>query len=279
VLFVRIMIVKSVISSLWTAGPDLLERTVAELAAALSAAPAGTGIFFRADDVAVPGEACRRMMTLFRDHGVPLHLAVTPAWLTAPRWSVLREWSGGTDLWCWHQHGWRHVNHQREGKKGEFGTDRDRDAKAADLARGRARLEELMGECFSPVFTPPWNRFDAETGDILLRAGYSAVSRSDGAQRAVPLPPELPDFPVNVDLHTRREADPEQGLRALVDEAAAAAQTGRIGFMLHHQRMNEAALEFLDRLLAVVAASGLEPVRLDRLRGAAGMKKKRTPHV
>jgi peptidoglycan/xylan/chitin deacetylase (PgdA/CDA1 family) len=259
------MIVKSTVSSLWLADPLVLAAGADRLDAILVGAPARTDVFFRADDVAVPSDPCRRMLGLFRRHGVPLHLAVTPAWLTEARWAILKEWAGSDDLWCWHQHGWRHVNHQRRGKKGEFGDDRDREDKAADLASGRARLQAIMGESFSPVFTPPWNRFDAETADLLLGAGYVAVSRSDGAQRKVPLPSLLPDIPVNVDLHTRREADPAEGLDALLHEFEAGVRSGRVGVMLHHQRMNDAAFVFLDRCLAAVAGSGLRRIRIDRL--------------
>jgi peptidoglycan/xylan/chitin deacetylase (PgdA/CDA1 family) len=262
------MIVKTAVSALWTAPPALLGEAAHRLDALLdgvgAGAASGTEIFFRADDVAAPGEACRRMLETFARHGLPLHLAVTPAWLTPARWDVLRRWAGERDLWCWHQHGWRHVNHQREGRKGEFGVDRSVADKRADLARGRDRLAAIMGARFSPVFTPPWNRFDAQTAQLLLEAGYVAVSRSDGAQRRVPMPGNLPDIPVNVDLHTRRESDPAQGITALLVEFEAALASGRVGVMLHHQRMNDAAFSFLDHCLAAVARSDLTPIRLDK---------------
>lgn len=149
------MIVKSVISPLWQAEASLLREYEVRIAAVLNEAPNGTEIFFRADDIGAPGEHCLTMMSLFREHGVPLHMAVTPAWLTEARWVVLRQWGGDEGLFIWHQHGWRHVNHQRSGKKGEFGADRTKVAKKADLAKGRAKLEAIMGDEFSPLFTPP----------------------------------------------------------------------------------------------------------------------------
>lgn len=232
----------------------------------LGAASEGTEVFFRADDVGVPGERCREMMTLFRHYSIPLHMAVTPAWLTESRWGLLQEWSGGADIWCWHQHGWRHVNHQKTGKKGEFGTDRSREAKRADLVKGRDKLNGIMGDDFCPVFTPPWNRFDVETGEILKELDFLAVSRSAGEMRKVGLPDGLPDIAINVDLHTRNEADPADGLDAMLNEFARAVETGRVGVMLHHQRMNEAALAFLDHLLGTVANSRhLKTIRLDHI--------------
>ncbi len=242
------MIVKTTISSLWLApAPDAEER----LAAIFDTAPGGTEIFFRADDVAVPGDNCREMMKLFRKHQVPLHMAVTPAWLTKSRWTTLSKWSGNDDLFCWHQHGWRHVNHQKTGKKGEFGTDRTKAAKKADIAKGRAKLEAIMNDDFHPFFTPPWNRFDIETGEALTELGFKAVSRSDGEMKKVPLPGKLPDIFINVDLHTRTETNPVEGWNALLGEFEAAIKTGRIGVMLHHQRMNGAAFKFLDTCLLV----------------------------
>lgn len=240
------MIVKTTISSLWTSPATNAEERLSTI---FGAAPEGTEIFFRADDIAAPGNNCRRMMELFRKHQIPLHMAVTPAWLTKSRWATLKEWAGSDELFCWHQHGWRHVNHQKTGKKGEFGTDRSKAAQKADIAKGRARLESIMGDDFQPFFTPPWNRFDTETGEALTELGFKAVSRSEGEMKKVPLPDTLPDIFINVDLHTRTEPDPAESWNALWSEFEAAIKMGRVGVMLHHQRMNEAAFEFLDTCL------------------------------
>ena len=260
------MIVKTVISPCWLAPAPALAGAGDRVAEILAEAAPSTAIFFRADDLGVPGDNCRRMLSLFREHHVPLHLAVTPAWLTPARWGALRDWAGDGDLWCWHQHGWRHQNHQLSGKKGEFGSDRTGEALRADLRKGRDKLRAILGSDFAPVFTPPWNRFDGRTGPILMELDFKAVSRSAGADKKVPLPDGLPDVPVNVDLHTRSEPDPIEGLARLVREFEDAAAAGRIGVMLHHQRMNDAAFAFLDRCLRGVAqAPGLVRLRLDRL--------------
>ncbi|QJB55655.1 DUF2334 domain-containing protein [Pseudodesulfovibrio sp. zrk46] len=249
------MIVKSTISPCWLASEQELTAAATRMADILSGAPSGTEIFFRADDIAVPGNNCQRMMEIHIARQIPLHMAVTPAWLTESRWAILKEWAGDSGMFIWHQHGWRHVNHQQSGKKGEFGTDRPKSAKKADLAKGMERLRTFMGDEFQPVFTPPWNRFDAATAEALQELGYRAVSRSTGEQKKVPLTDFLPDIPINVDLHTRSEADPAEGLNALIDEFAQAVKSGRVGVMLHHQRMNDAAFVFLDAVL--VAAKGL----------------------
>ena len=255
------MIVKNHISPLWLAPSD---KAMQQVVSIVDAAPNGTGVFFRADDIGVPGDNCRQMMHLFRTHAVPLHMAVTPAWLTKPRWDILKQWGGDGDEFCWHQHGWQHRNHQLSGKKSEFGPDRTADDKRQDLAKGRQRLASIMGQDFRSVFTPPWNRFDSQTADILVELGFTAVSRSVGEQRKVPLTDTLPDIPINVDLHTRNEADPTDSWNALTAEFEAGIQAGCIGVMLHHQRMNVVAIDFLDLCLSRVAHhSGLVRIRFD----------------
>ena len=222
-------------------------------------------VLFRADDIAVPCKKFSRLMELFERYHVPLSLAVVPAWLTAPRWEYLkRSGQKNSSLWCWHQHGWRHVNHEREGKKQEFGQSRTLFQIRADLVRGRRRLENLMGDAFYSIFTPPWNRCDANTLKLIKELGYYAVSRS---QDSLPLPPEgLADFSINVDLHTRKEADPAEGMNCLFRELENSISSGDSGIMIHHNRMNDAAFSFLELLFQVLTRhKGIQLVHLKDL--------------
>ena len=205
-------------------------------------------VFFRADDVAVPGMNFNRMMALFAKYGVPLALAIVPAWLTHDRWEYLKGFEKNNPFrWCWHQHGWRHVNHEVVGKKQEFGDTRSMAEITRDLTRGKWRLEQIMAGAFYPVFTPPWNRCSARTLQALKELGFAAVSRSRGSK---PLSPGgLPDYYVNVDLHTRKERDPAAGWNNLLDELEQAVASGYCGIMIHHQKMNAAAFDFLEILL------------------------------
>lgn len=204
-------------------------------------------LFFRADDVGVPGKRFARLMDLFAQFRVPLCLAVVPAWLTGPRWQRLKQLGqGAPSLWCWHQHGWRHLNHEAEGKKQEFGQARPPSRAREDLIRGRRRLEKLMGDDFYPVFTPPWNRCDGNTLTLLKDLGFRAVSRSHGS--LPPAPMGLPDLAVSVDLHTRKEVDPAEGWHHLFEELGQGISRGLCGIMIHHQRMNDAAFFFLELL-------------------------------
>ena len=119
-----------------------------------------------------------------------------------------------------------------------------------DIVRGREKLEHLMKDRFTPVFTPPWNRCDGRTLAVLKNNGFKAVSRH---RQSMPRPPKgLPDLSVNVDLHTRRETTPEAGWQSLWKELSTAISSGTCGIMIHHQRMNETAFEFLKVLLDVM---------------------------
>ena len=238
-------------SSLWTSLPlDLASRIERCIDSARDLAGRGvTGyIFFRADDVAVPGKQFFRLMQLFTRYRVSLSLAVVPGWLTGSRWEHLKALTRkDRSLWCWHQHGWQHLNHEVEGKKQEFGESRSPSQIREDLVRGRNRLEMHMGEDFYPVFTAPWNHCSSITLELLVELGYHAVSRDQGS---LPPPPEgLPDFQVNVDLHTRKELDAEEGWDSLFAELKGGLLGGLCGIMIHHQRMNDAAFAFLEVIL------------------------------
>jgi len=243
---------KTVPHKLWQALPaDWTLQLQSCLAEADRIRSEATAVFFRADDVAVPGRQMAHLLEIFTRHETPLALAVVPAWLTAPRWEALRRLAAdGPDLWCWHQHGWRHQNHEPAGKKQEFGPARSRETLARDLRCGRRRLKALLGSAFTPIFTPPWNRCSEITLALLAEMGYNAVSRSRGGQP--PLPPGLTDHPVEVDLHTGRSPTAAAGWQQLMDSLRLGLGRPTCGIMIHHQRMNTAAFDFLNTLLEIL---------------------------
>lgn len=237
------------ISPIWTKKlPQETQEKLREILQSVADGDRMLQVFFRADDIAVAGELFRRLMHLFLFHKMPLCLAVVPDWLNQSRWKEIQEFNPKSSLWCWHQHGRSHRNYEKQGKKGEFGDSRTEQAISIDLTEGRNILVKTMGDLFYPVFTPPWNRCGITTLNLLRELGFKAVSRSKGAKPAAK--GILPDFTVNVDLHTRRESDFSEGWQNLMAEFAAAAGNGRMGIMLHHQLMNEEAFAFLDLLLA-----------------------------
>ena len=242
------------ISSLWSYQPsDLIskiERCI-DMACGHPASKKPTYVFFRADDVAVPGNRFARLLELFTTYEVPLSLAVVPAWLTRLRWKNLKKpGQKSPGLWCWHQHGWRHVNHEKKGKKQEFGPNRSHDRIRKDILKGRHRLEILMEEFFYPVFTPPWNRCSLDALNVIKELGYYAVSREKGS--LPPSPDGLFDFQIHVDLHTRKSVNPIEDWNYLFTEISQAISSGNCGVMIHHQRMNDAAFGFLELFLKTV---------------------------
>jgi len=244
------MIVSNNVSPLWLSLPENHRELLAQAVdRGLSQAPGGRALlFFRADDVAVPGKAFSALAGTFREANTPLNMAVVPSWLTGSRWSALRLAADGADLFRWCQHGWRHMNYESPGlKKREFGHARPARDKRLDLSKGFKRLEEIMGQDFTPVFIPPWNRCDGDTLAAMPAIGFRGISRTVGAG---PEPPDgLQDFPVRMDLHTRKEPDPSASLEAMLQELTSGLAEGQCGVMLHHQRMNDAAFSFLSCLL------------------------------
>jgi hypothetical protein len=224
-----------------------------------------TLIFFRADDVGVPSENFSRLSSLFYRYQIPLSLAVVPVWLTHQRWDQLKALTGDiSSLWCWHQHGWRHINHSEKGKKYEFGQSRSSYQIKTDLKNGRDRLKNIMGENFYPIFTPPWNRCDNNTITLLKDLNYKAVSRS--APNKPENPEKIPEYNVNVDLHTRKEKDPEKGWDNLFGELGQALANGRCGIMVHHQLMNDQSFVFMESLFQTLTHKpGMKTVHLKDL--------------
>ncbi len=217
----------------------------------------GTGkarLFFRADDIAVPGKQFTQLIESFRDINLPLCLAVVPTWLTPSRFNALQDITGKkSSQWCWHQHGWLHKNHETTGKKQEFGTARSAHKQLQDLQNGKNRLQHIMDESFSLFFTPPWNRCSMDTLNGLHALGFKAISRSRNARPDAPS--NLPDLQINIDIHTRKEPDPKQSLNALLSELEQGISSGTGGIMIHHQRMNQTAFYFLKLLLTTIRAT------------------------
>ena len=222
-------------------------------------------IFFRADDIGVPGQQFSKLTQLFRKYKLPLCLAVVPTWITEDRFTTLLIETGlEQKQWCWHQHGWLHRNYETNGKKQEFGPGRSAKKQVNDLQKGKERLQKILGNNFSPFFTPPWNRCSSDTLNGLKLLNFQAVSRSRNAR---PTPPAgLTDIQINIDLHTRKEPDPEKCFTELLTEISEGIAAGRGGIMIHHQRMNQTAFDFLDLLLQILRSdSRLHPLLFQEL--------------
>lgn len=225
---------------------DPLRRT-------LEAAPGPIPFFFRDDDAGWRDDRLAALLDLFGEHGQPLDVAVIPRELTPGLADSLRERVAATPgRLGLHQHGYAHANHERNGRKWEFGPARSRAEQRRDIAAGRRLLEELLGDALQPIFTPPWNRCTAETGACLVELGFEALSREAGAE---PLGTSgLRELPVRVDWCKRqggRRVERHEVGRMLGE---AAAGPGPVGVMLHHAEMDGADLAAAAELLSLVAS-------------------------
>lgn len=254
------------ISALYTTGHTELGETMARhIDRGIQQAAGHPLIFFRADDIGIASVRFRQLISCFQKHRLPLCLATVPAWVNEARLRELRHITGmDSSQWCWHQHGQLHRNFAPAGKKQEFAASRSKSTIHTSVGKGKNKLEQLLGPDFQPIFTPPWNRCSSDTLEALVELGFKAVSRSRGAEPETL--PQLPDLQVNVDLHTRKETEPAMSLFKLMAEIEQGVGSGLCGIMIHHQRMNGAALELLDTLLGLIKSNHrLMPVHFAEL--------------
>ncbi|MEA2114312.1 MAG: polysaccharide deacetylase family protein [Thermodesulfobacteriota bacterium] len=238
-------------SSLWqTELPKDLDQRLQDLFEAAEKTSRPIRIFFRADDIGRIDNNFIQMMQLFADFDMPLCPALVPQWLSADNWQQIRSLVNKESLFCWHQHGFNHSNHEAVGKKCEFGENRLSKAIRKDILAGKNKLEQLLADSFLPVFTPPWNRCSKAAMRVLQELDFVAVSRSINVQPQSPA--GLPDLAINIDLHTRKETDPKQAMDNLLAECRTALESGCMGFMLHHQRMNNNAFLFMEYLFKAI---------------------------
>jgi hypothetical protein len=225
-----------------------------ELRRALDASASPVDFFFRDDDAGWCDERLFALLDLFERHALPMDVAVIPRALTPTLASELRaRVREAPERLAVHQHGFAHQNHEREGRKCEFGPSRPRELQRQDIETGRRLLEEAHGLNVSGIFTPPWNRCTEATGEALRASGFRVLSR-DATTR--PLGVEgLYELPVRVDWFARRKGvrvSPEE-LGASLAEAARDAATP-VGVMFHHELMDEGELSRAGELLALLAA-------------------------
>ncbi|WP_053226269.1 hypothetical protein [Solirubrobacter soli] len=195
-------------------------------------------VFFRDDDAGWEDERLLELIARFAEHGLPLDLAVIPAAVTPGLAERLASTHAGL-----HQHGYAHTNHQVEGRKCEFGPARGYDAQHADIAAGRQRLSELLGDRLDPFFTPPWNRCTHDTGRALVDLGFTLLSRE---HRAEPLG-LLRELPVRLDV---ARLEPEE-LDARF--ATHVRGGGPVGVMFHHAVMEPDDMARASELLSLLA--------------------------
>src|SRR5258708_32057618 len=204
------------------------------------------------DDDAVTGTA--QLDDLLQVAGeVPVALAVIPALARPELVAALDGWPQATVM----QHGWKHANRARHGKKSEYPEGRAAAAVAVEIGAGQARLKSLFGPRAVAVLAPPWNRFAGEFLALLPPNGIAGISPMVSPSGAA-LPPGLVAIDVHVDLvawHGNRgfigEAAALGGLvgHLRANRLGAATSDAAIGILTHHLIMDGQTAAFLDRLI------------------------------
>jgi len=133
-----------------------------------------TATFWWRDDDAGPDDGhLAGLLNLRRDLGVPLALAVVPAWLEEGSAALLRADPGASVL----QHGYAHANRAGpERRKCEL-VDAGADGDLEDcLSKGQSLLAHAFGARFHGVMVPPWNRIHPPVADRLAARGFTGLS-------------------------------------------------------------------------------------------------------
>jgi peptidoglycan/xylan/chitin deacetylase (PgdA/CDA1 family) len=218
---------------------------------ALDASNAPVPFFFRDDDAGWDDEALWRLLDCCQTNEVHIDVAVIPVELDADRATALCD-RASTGVVHLHQHGFRHVNHETDGRKYEFGPSRSHDQQLADIAQGRALIGGQLHPYVEPIFTPPWNRCTEQTAAALANLGFEILSR-DRSAKPFGLA-ELAEVPVTVDWFAKTKGEPwtrdqvgAQIAQQIVDGAAP------VGIMLHHAITNLEHLALIDQLFTLIA--------------------------
>lgn len=220
------------------------------LAAALAAAPRPVPVFFRNDDAGWDDAALVRLLDVFAPSRTPIDLAVIPSEARPELVAeLLRRREDGVRV---HQHGATHANHEAVGRKCEFGPSRTPAQRQADIVEGQRVLRARFGDALDPVFTPPWNRCEPDSGDHLAAAGIAVLSRDATA----PALGHAQVREVRIDVDWFGKARGERWTREELGRrlAAAVAERGRLGVMLHHAVTSADDLAGIAELVRLVAA-------------------------
>jgi len=235
---------------------DPLRRRLDEASGSIS-------FFFRDDDAGWEDARLFELLGMFADYNVPIDLAVIPKLISRQTAASLRKrLEENPEHVSVHQHGYAHVNHEETGRKCEFGESRSSVMQRADIAAGKALLNDLLGPVTESIFTPPWNRCTAATATCLQQEGFTLLSRDSTATRFNT--PGLTELPVSVDWFGRRK-----GVRLTPGEigaslSRAASAQSPVGVMLHHALVDDDERRRIGELLKLLSSDSQVHCRLMR---------------
>ena len=209
--------------------------------------------FFRDDDAGWEDLRLFDLLDVFADYNVPIDLAVIPKSISPQTAARLHKHVvENRENVAVHQHGYAHVNHERSGRKCEFGDTRSSELQHADIAAGKALLADLLGPITESIFTPPWNRCTASTAACLLPEGFTILSRDITAARLNT--PGLAELPVSIDWFGHRKnvrLTPNEIGESLSKTVSSQAP---VGVMLHHALINDEERQRIGELLELLSS-------------------------
>lgn len=209
-------------------------------------------LWLRDDDATVPSDQLDRLAALAERFAIPVLLASIP--MLAQETLARRLETASLLQPC--QHGAWHRNHGPPGeKKSEFGLHRPLPAILAEIAAGRARLQELFSGHVLPVFVPPWNRIHPDVAAELSGLGFIGLSCFRNFAPGPAGGPCLVNTDIDlIDWHAGRVGRPPDDLLAemvglLAERRAKPGPSQPFGLLLHHRDHDNVAWSFLTNLL------------------------------
>jgi hypothetical protein len=218
-------------------------------------------VFFRDDDLGWEPKAFARLLTTFAKNDQRLNAAAIP--------SLLSDEIIGESIPYSHQaspflqvvvHGYAHENHQKEGKKCEFGADRSEDSVAQELGLGLKKIQSTFENSF-PCFVPPWNRMADRHLPLLRSAGFKVLSREAEVSKKSARPQGIIEADIDLDLHTRKDGH-RLSAAQIFRQLALWNEEGKnsAGIMLHHNRMTDSDFLEMDTLLKELSKRNIQTV-------------------
>ncbi|MGX1743543.1 polysaccharide deacetylase family protein [Bosea sp. NPDC055353] len=226
-------------------------------------------LWLRDDDTVAPSPALDRLSDLGERFAAPILLAVIPLLAEPALAPALRD----MPLLRPCQHGTIHRNHSPSGsKKSEFGAEREAADVDADIALGRQRLHDLLGDAVLPIFVPPWNRIAQGHAARLGALGFAGLSCFRDYRLGPDSGPHLLNTHVDVmDWHGGRVGRPATGILEEFVAMLTARRQGEVGdidlgVLLHHRDHDETAWSALTDILSAATAHPavrmIDPTRL-----------------
>lgn len=211
-------------------------------------------LFLRDDDIDSDEDTLRTLWDVTLSRGIPLNLEVIPGNLTPSTIRFLKNLKRiNPSLIELDQHGWRHTNHEQEGRKCEFGASRNFEEQLQDIARGKTFLEDALAERFFPVFTPPWNRGTADTFRVLDELGFLVLSKDRGQHAVTGY--RFREISTTLDLYQWKTGPAMKSPMVIAKTLASQFhELETIGLLLHHKVMDAEAFLFLEALLKLLRA-------------------------